>query len=189
MITDKILKEQIQNLVQQTIQAEDLSEKSKDLSHDNNAIKIKKTKTNKQTNKQKKTTTRIKSKSFFSNIFYARLNDNDIVDKNFCFDTYVLVTKNTNPFSLERKISDALVTKIYVHYTFEQSDFKRNFVIMNQVFRQQAKTKVEKDFYKLMNSSSFEIDCRNNIDKCNFKAIYDEIEEISYLQRYASLYF
>ena len=53
MITDKILKEQFQNLVQQTIQVEDLSEKSKDLSHDNNAIKIKKNK-NKQTNKQKK---------------------------------------------------------------------------------------------------------------------------------------
>ena len=188
MITDKILKEQFQNLVQQTIQVEDLSEKSKDLSHDNNAIKIKKTKTNKQTNK-KKTTTRIKSRSFFSNIFYARLNDNDIVDKNFCFDTYVLVTKNTNPFFLEKKISDALVTKIYVHYTFEQSDFKRNFVIMNQVSRQQAKTKVEKDFYKLMTSSNFENDCRNNIDNCNIKAIYDEIEEISYVQRYASLYF
>ena len=42
MITDKILKEQFQNLVQQTIQAEDLSEKSQDFSHDNNAIKIKK---------------------------------------------------------------------------------------------------------------------------------------------------
>ena len=82
-----------------------------------------------------------------------------------------------------------LVTKIYTHYIFEQSDFKHNFVIMNQVSRRQAKTKVEKDFYKLMNSSNFENDCRNNIDNCNIKAIYDEIEEISYVQRYASLYF
>ena len=62
----------------------------------------------KKKKKKKNTTTRIKSRSFFSNIFYASLNDNDIADKNFCFDTYVLVTKNTNPFSLERKISDAL---------------------------------------------------------------------------------
>ena len=60
---------------------------------------------------------------------------------------------------------------------------------MNQVPRQQAKTKVEKGFYKLMNSSNFGNDCHNNIDNCNFKAIYDEIEEISYVQRYASLYF
>ena len=30
----------------------------------------------------------------------------DIIYKNFCFDTYVLITKNMNLFSLERKISD-----------------------------------------------------------------------------------
>ena len=41
-----------------------------------------------------------------SNIAYAGVNDIDIVDRNFCFDTYVLLTKNMNPFSLEKKISD-----------------------------------------------------------------------------------
>ena len=58
------------------------------------------------------------------------------------------------------------VTYIYAHYTFEQSKFKKDFVIMNQKSRQTAATKVEKDFYKLLNNSNFGIDCRNNIDNC-----------------------
>ena len=45
-----------------------------------------------------------------------------------------------------------LMTKIYAHYTFEQSKFKKDFVIMNQVSRQNSQTTVEKDFYKLMNT-------------------------------------
>ena len=41
------------------------------------------------------------------------------------------------------------VTKIYNHFTFKQGTFKRDFVVMNQNTRKIAKTKVEKDFYKL----------------------------------------
>ena len=45
------------------------------------------------------------------------------------------------------------VRKIRGHYTFEQeqSKSKKEFVIMNQVSRQNAQTDIEKDFYKLMN--------------------------------------
>ena len=50
--------------------------------------------------------TRIKSRNFLSNIAYNSVNKTDIADRNFCFDTYVLVTKNLNPFFLERKITD-----------------------------------------------------------------------------------
>ena len=82
-----------------------------------------------------------------------------------------------------------LVTKIYAHYTFEQSKFNKDFVVMNQVVRQNAKTKVGKDFHKPINNSNFGNDCTNNIDNCNFKAIYDKIEEVSYIQKYVSLYF
>ena len=60
---------------------------------------------------------------------------------------------------------------------------------MNQVFQQKAKTKVGKDFYKLMNNSNFGYDCRNNIDNCSFKPIYEDIVEVSYIQKYISLYF
>ena len=72
-----------------------------------------------------------------------------------------------------------LVTHIYQHFTFEQSKFKKDFVVMNQKSRQKATSSGEKDFYKLWNNSNFGIDCRNNIDNCsnigNFihKKIYD----------------
>lgn len=53
---------------------------------------------------------------------------------------------------------------------------------MNQFSRQKAKLKVEKDFYKLMSNSSFDYDCRNNIDNCNFKSIFEDIDKMSYIQ-------
>ena len=39
-----------------------------------------------------------------------------------------------------------------------------------------------------MNNSNFGYDCRNNIDNCSFKPIFDDIEELSYTQKYAPLY-
>ena len=59
-----------------------------------------------------------------------------------------------------------LVTYIYAHYTFYQSKFKRDFVVMNQKSRQTASSKVEKGFYKLLRNSNFGSHCRNNIDNC-----------------------
>ena len=103
MIAEEILKDQFQNLDQQTIQVKELPEKSQDFLNDHKLIK----KQNRNKTKQNKnTTTRIKSRNFLSNIVYAGVNNKDIVDKNFCFDTYVLITKNINRFLLERKISD-----------------------------------------------------------------------------------
>ena len=52
--------------------------------------------------------------------------------------------------------------------------------MMNQISRQNAKTSVEKDFYKLMKNSNFGYDCRNNADNCFFAPIFDELEELSY---------
>ena len=52
------------------------------------------------------TTTRIKSGNFLSNISYNGVKEEDLYNRNFIFDVYVLVTKNLNPFSLERKIFD-----------------------------------------------------------------------------------
>ena len=51
------------------------------------------------------------------------------------------------------------VSNVRAHYTFEQSEFKKEFVITNQVSRQNARADVEKDFYKLMNNSNFGYDC------------------------------
>ena len=71
------------------------------------------------------------------------------------------------------------VTNIRAHYTFEQAKLKKEFVIMNQVSMQNAKTDVEQDFYKLLNNSNFGYDCRNNADNCFFNPIYNEIKNFS----------
>ena len=55
------------------------------------------------------------------------------------------------------------VTTIYDHYTFKQDTFKKDFVVIYQNARKTAKTKVEKDFYKLLDNSNFGNDCRNNL--------------------------
>ena len=52
------------------------------------------------------TSSRIKTIIFLSNISYTGVNSEDFADNNFTFDTITLLTKNINPFSLERKIVD-----------------------------------------------------------------------------------
>ena len=53
------------------------------------------------------TSSRIKTRNVLSNISYTGVNSEDFADNNFTFDTITLLTKNINPFSLERKIVDA----------------------------------------------------------------------------------
>ena len=60
------------------------------------------------------------------------------------------------------------VTKLKSHYTFEQDLFKKDFILMNQRSRQNAKNAIEKNFYKLMNNSNFGYDCRNKIGNGSF---------------------
>ena len=50
--------------------------------------------------------TRIKSRNFFLNIGYTIVNKTDFYSENFILDVYILLVKNLNPFSLQRKISD-----------------------------------------------------------------------------------
>ena len=80
-----------------------------------------------------------------------------------------------------------IVTKIHAHLTFDQSPFKKIFILMNQKSRQESKTNTEKDFFKLMNNSNFGSDCRNNAGNADFVPIFDEVNEIYSLQKYYSL--
>ena len=80
------------------------------------------------------------------------------------------------------------ITKIYLHYTFEHERFKKDFILINQNSRQNAKNSVEKDFYKLMNNSNFGYDCRNNLDNCKFVPIFDELKEITYNKKYYNFF-
>ena len=59
---------------------------------------------------------------------------------------------------------------------------------MNQKSRQKSKNEVEKDFFKLMNNSNFGYDCRNNIDNSKFVPIYDEMKEITFVNRYHDIF-
>ena len=54
---------------------------------------------------------------------------------------------------------------------------------MNQKSRQTASSKVEKDFYKLLNNRNFGIDCRNNINNCYLEPIYDDIDEVGFISK------
>ena len=78
----------------ENIQVVDESAKSQDFFQDNKALgKI-------------YTTTWIKSINFLSNIAYVGVNKKDYYNENFIFHVYLLVTKNRNPFSLDRKLAD-----------------------------------------------------------------------------------
>ena len=79
------------------------------------------------------------------------------------------------------------VTKIHVHLTFEQKRFKQKFILMNQS-RQEWKNDIEKDFYKLMNNSNLGYDCRNNLDNCKFVSIFDELKELTNVERYHNIF-
>ena len=80
------------------------------------------------------------------------------------------------------------VTKLYLHFTFKQDSFKREFVFMNQTSRQNAKNNIEKDFFKSMNNANFGFDCRNNANNTKFEPIVDEVNEISYIKKYYNLF-
>ena len=59
---------------------------------------------------------------------------------------------------------------------------------MNQKSRQTATTYAEEDFYKLLNNSNFDTDCRNNIDNCTLQPIYDDFSEIAYIKNYTTIF-
>ena len=78
----------------ENIQVVEESAKSQDFFQDNNALK------------KRYMTTRIKSRNSLSNIAYVGINKEDYYNENFIFDVYLLVTKNLNPFSLDRKLAE-----------------------------------------------------------------------------------
>ena len=82
-----------------------------------------------------------------------------------------------------------LVIRIHQHSTFDQSKFKKDFVVMNQKARQKATYSVQQDFYKLLNNSNFDIDCRNNnINNWILELIYEKINEIVFFFRFYKNY-
>ena len=58
---------------------------------------------------------------------------------------------------------------------------------MNQKAQQHATSSVEREFYKLLNNSNFGIDCRDNIDNCIIEPLYDDTDEVSYIQKFVDI--
>ena len=79
-------------------------------------------------------------------------------------------------------------TKIHQHFTFRQEMFKKDFMVSNQVARQNAKRPMEKNFYKLMNNAKFGYDSRNNFENRYFTPVVDEIEEMAYIRKHQNVY-
>ena len=86
-------------------------------------------------------------------------------------------------------------TKLYAHYMFEQERLKKYFLLMNQHSTQTTKISVGKNIYKLLNNFNFgnflnnsKFDFRNNPDNCTFVPTIDELNEMTYLKKYYSLY-
>ena len=79
-------------------------EKSQDSSQTNKIINRNKIKYT--TTRIEYSSTRIKSRNFLSNISYNGIGKNAFYNENFTLDVFVLLVKNLNPFSLNRKITD-----------------------------------------------------------------------------------
>ena len=85
---------------------EEVLEKSQDFSQQTENKIVNRHKIRYTATRIKYSPTRIKSRNFLSNISYAGINKNDFYNESFILDVYVLVVKNLNPFSLNRKVSD-----------------------------------------------------------------------------------
>lgn len=68
------------------------------------------------------------------------------------------------------------VANAYNHYTFEQENFKKEFVLGDQIAKQKAVAKnndVQASFYSLMDNSNFGYDYRDNSKNRSIQLIYD----------------
>ena len=95
------------------LQTVDELAKSQDFFQDNNPVG------------KRYTTTHIKSRIFPSNIAYVGINKEDFYNESFIFDVYLLVMKNFNPFSLNRKLADK--SKHEMIYMLWKECMLRNF--------------------------------------------------------------
>ena len=143
------------------LQVVDESAKSQDFFQDNNPIG------------KRYTITRIKSRNFLSNIAYVGINKEDFYNENFIFDVYLLVTKNLNPFSLDRKLADKKKTNECIPRNFYRHICKEdNFLYLNGKNVLQPKVlEVIHDFLK--ESDSNYKDLRNNLS--SYKDIFQYV--------------
>ena len=59
---------------------------------------------------------------------------------------------------------------------------------MNQKSRQQVTSSMKRRSFELLNNSNFGMDCRNNIDSCVLESLYDDLNEISYIEKFTTIF-
>ena len=84
-------------------------------------------------------------------------------------------------------MQDGSSPKFMITTRLTKNNFKKDFFVMNQNVRKTAKTKVEKDFYKLSNNSNFGNDCRNDLANCKLELMFDGLDEISYIKNFSNV--
>ena len=89
------------------LQQNNLPEKNQDFSPTEKSI-VKRHKIRYTATRIKYSPTRVKSRNFLLNISYTGISKGDFYNENFILDVYILLVKNLNPFSLQRKTSDKL---------------------------------------------------------------------------------
>ena len=136
---------------------------------------------------RKYTTARIKSRNFLSNTSYVGISKEDFYNENFIFDVYLLVTKNLNPFSLDRKLNDqnkhemiymlwkeCMPQKFYKHICKEN-----NFLYLNRKNVLPPKvSEILTDFLKEGDENYIEL--RNNLSQ--YKTIFSTFIQMSSLR-------
>ena len=94
-------------MIRETIEVEQKEERDHDFFYYDNGHQEKSTMAKHLKRKVKPyTSSRIKTRNLLSNTAYNGVKEEDFLDNNFVFDTFALITKVLNPFSLERKIAD-----------------------------------------------------------------------------------
>ena len=91
--------------IETILEGQGQSEKSPDICPTENSI-AKRQKVRYLATRIKYPPTRVKLRNFLSNICYTSISKSDFYNENFILDVYILLVKNLNPFSLQRKISD-----------------------------------------------------------------------------------
>ena len=102
MENDNSLKEKMNQLTEETIMKEKQPEQ--DFFCDDNDFLKKKNR--KRPPVKPHNITRIKAWQFLTNISYYTVGEDDLFNRNFVFNVFVLLSKNLNPFSIERKIQE-----------------------------------------------------------------------------------
>ena len=99
--------ENIEDSQIEILQESHLPEKNQDFFQTEKSI-VKRHKIRYTATRIKYSPSRVKSRNFLSNISNTGISKGDFYNENFILDVYILLAKNLNPFSLQRKTSDKL---------------------------------------------------------------------------------